>query len=187
MAGLLAAVFLYVGVLVLLVSGVSHMVRIDSFRAAIASHRIWPQGTEVLVAQAVTAAEIGIGGTGIVMAVSGHTENLGAVLLAASGLYATFAAYGMLLLTRRPGASCGCAAVEQHITPSVPVRAALLGVSAAIGSESMGYIASLGSAPIMETAIAWLAALTFMGLALSLPEALHDPSSVAPAHDEERP
>jgi hypothetical protein len=117
----------------LLFSGLGHARTIRLFRQSIASHRVWPDALESLLAPAVTMVELGIGVLGGYLAFTGGRDQfIVALSVAATSLFASYALYSLYLLRRRPGAPCGCSSAGGEVSEWVVIRAGLLAAIALV-------------------------------------------------------
>src|SRR2546421_9247711 len=116
MADLIAAIAVGVMAGLLTFSGLGHAIRLASFRVTLQRQGVWPSALEWPVVVTVSVLELGIGllaVVGIIAAGGGGPWLLRWACALASGLYATFAAFGLYLLRTRPDAPCGCSIEEE--------------------------------------------------------------------------
>jgi len=175
--GLILATWVSTAFLVLFVSGIAHLLALNSFRDVVRSHAIWPNSLVTVIVGAVTLAEVFGGSLGIVSAVriTGDDRLFTIFLGIAGGLYCLFAVYLLILRRMQPVASCGC--LGDVIVGSVLVwRAAILSggcfLSMAIGEGRV----STDWTPSLYV-VALLVTTTFVVLAWAAPVALDDPSA----------
>lgn len=152
----------------LLATGAGHLRAPAGLPAALRAHGLLP--APALVAAAVTAAELGLGGAAAVGLVRGE----GRVALAGcAGLLALLALYALWVVRARRGGPCGCSRADLPMTGWVGVRAAALAGLALAGAVATGPVPPAAELPVVLLAAAALACLLWQ-----LPAAMHDPVTV---------
>lgn len=131
MTQLFGGVFSYVSFLILFWAGTVHLVNIRHLVGALKEQGLWPTLLVPFVAISLTAAEVGIGGVGVVSILYEYEESRSVALTAAAGLYVCFLVYAAVLWLWRPSAPCGCSATssETSATGWIVARAGLLMLS----------------------------------------------------------
>lgn len=168
--------------LVLLTSGVGHLVHGESLRRALAVHDVLPGSLRRVVATALPVAEVALGG--LLLAATFGTTGAGPVPglvagLGATGLFVLFAAYLALVLRAHPGdeVPCACGVGETSVGPAALGRAAGLAALAAAGAlTAQGW--APGGRPVEEILVVGAAGVSLaitaslLPAARALPEAL---------------
>lgn len=181
MAALLGSVAADTVLATLLLAGIAHAARPGTLPAALAAHRLLP--APAAVATGVTAAEVGLGGAGLLGLALGDRAGgrglLAAALAGAALLLVLFAGYGWSVLAAGAGGPCGCAHAELPMSGWVVGRAAALAGLAGLALPLAGSVLPLGR-PGSQLATVLLAAAAFGVLLWQLPAAMYDPTTAAP-------
>jgi hypothetical protein len=176
MSVLFGSVAAYTVLATLLAAGAGHLARPGSLPAALAAHRLLPGPR--LVAAAVVAAEIGLGGAGaagLLLGGGGGGRLLAAALAGSVLLLALFGGYGWYALAARSGGPCGCSPVELPMSGWVVARAGALAGLAALGLTLAGSVLPLAR-PGSQLGTVLLAAAAIGVLLWQLPAAMFDPT-----------
>ena len=152
----------------LLASGAGHLRAPAALPAALRAHGLLP--APVVVAAAVTAAELGLGGAAAVGLLGGPGPRV--ALAGFAALLALLAAYAAWVVRRRRGGPCGCSRADLPMTGWVGARAAALAALALAGAATAGPVPPAAELPVVLLAAAALACLLWQ-----LPAALHDPAT----------
>lgn len=97
------------GFVLLGVAAARHVRWHDDFVAQLRAQRLWPEGSEVAVAWAVTGVEAAVGAFGVLVLSFGvSAATLTPFLVALVAIGAGFVALQVFLLVARPDAPCGC-------------------------------------------------------------------------------
>jgi hypothetical protein len=128
-------------------AGLTHLSHSRQFVSVLVRQKVWPKDIARVIAALIIAAELTIGGLGIVSLVPAfELVPIQTVALSATGsLYGAYACYSLFLWRRRPEAPCGCSPRDYATNGWVVSRAGLLCVAAFVGvasSDSLGEIAS---------------------------------------------
>ncbi len=151
----------------LLATGVGHLSAPAALPGALRAHGLLP--APALVAAAVTAAELGLGGAAVIGLAGGGGAR--GPLAGCAGLLALLAAYAAWVVRRRGGGPCGCSRADLPMTGWVGARAAALAGLALAGAATAGPVPPAAELPIVLLAAAALACLLWQ-----LPAAMHDPA-----------
>lgn len=150
-----------VAVCVVIVSGVTHLLRFSEFAVALRDQHVWPASTHLLAAMTSIAAELSLGIIGALTILAPERVDILPTfpLAAIAGLMLAYAAYASYLLRNRPGVPCGCSARSMPVTRLIPVRAVCLALLAGFGALSSSSILQRGdaSSELLVTAFATLA------------------------------
>ena len=161
--------------LVLTGAGAGHLRHLRDFEHAIDAQGVWPGSVTMLLAAAITALELGVGGAGFV-SVAVSMEAAGALLLwIAASLYGCYALYGAFLVRWRPGVPCACShevAASNPIDAPVVGRAGILAALAALAALHTPLAQGLAAS---ELTIVGLASITYALALWTFPAALRDP------------
>lgn len=161
-----------------LTAGLGHVVAWSRFRRTIVTHRLMAPIWAPLVATAIPAMELALGGLAARTVLRGEvvptSVSLGSAMLALLfGLYLN----GLLRRGPTPGVSCGCSPLAGPVTPwsLLPAWTVLF---AALLVAVLGDVApaDLSSSPAGGRTLAVLWGLTLAGLVLLLPAVATDPS-----------
>ncbi|MFP3964138.1 MauE/DoxX family redox-associated membrane protein [Actinomadura fulvescens] len=152
-------------------SATGHLRKHHEFVGSLRSQRIWPPGTERMVAASVLVAEATIALIGIVAAVAVDAELLLSAAGTAAALYLLFTGYTAFLVGRRPGVPCGCGTQQEEVNVWTVVRTAGLALCSLLAAAGAGRLIGLDS-PIEEVAVTVLAAVGLGGALWWLPATL---------------
>jgi len=168
--------------LVLLTSGVGHLVHGESLRRALAVHGVLPGSLRRVVATALPVAEVALGGLllAATFGLAGEGPLPGRVAgLGATGLFALFAAYLALVLRAHPDdeVPCACGVGETSMGPAALGRAVGLAALTLVGVlTAQGWV--LAGRPVEEVLVVGAAGVSLsitvslLPAARALPEAL---------------
>jgi hypothetical protein len=173
----LATTAAYIGAGTLLFSGYDHARHLARYQGLLRRQAVWPAGFEPTVVRLVTAAEVALGVAAATLLLREPSPWLRAVLVAVSGLYLLYGAYGLWLLRRRPAAPCACSAVEHPTNAWVPIRAFSLAGLTLAGAALAGEVVRPG--PDLAFLTVLLMSTGLGELIWMLPAAMHDPFHAA--------
>jgi hypothetical protein len=176
MRTLVASVAADTVLLVLLFAGAGHLSSPGPLRRAVAAHRVLP--APAVVAVAVGAAELLLGGAGALALVRADHELLVAALAGSMLLLAIFGGYGWYVVATGAGGPCGCSAADVPMSGWVVARAFVLSGLALVGQLLAESVLPLNR-PDIELITVLLAAAAVGCLLWQLPAAMYDPTAPA--------
>jgi hypothetical protein len=137
---------------ILLQSGLRHAFQPARFTRALFAQETLPPLAVWPAAILVTLAEVGIGVSGLVVAMSvPNSSFLRTALFLAALTYIVYAAYAGLLLRRAPGAPCGCSGEEAPVNGWIIGRSLVLAgmASVALATSPSGAIDSASGIEVL--------------------------------------
>jgi hypothetical protein len=169
---MLGGVFALVPAGLLLYAGIKHSSGVPAFARAIRSQNVWPPRLARPIALAATASEFAVGACGLFAAIALAAD--GRFATAAFGatacIYAAYAAYIGLLLSRGAKVPCACGG-NAPVGWVTFTRAVVLAGAAAAAPVADASALGAGAAPD-EVALTVLGSVAFGVLLWTLPSAL---------------
>lgn len=172
MIDLVATVSTYMVAGTLTSTGLYHLLHQQRLRDAVLKQEVFGRRASRHLAVGVTASELVVGSSIVgSLLLSGPGDEMRPILLIlAAAVLASFAAYSLFLLVRRPGVSCGCSASDDPVNGLTIARSALLAIGACIGAALPTRVAE--PAVSVEYSLVVLSSIALGLLLWILPQAL---------------
>lgn len=167
----------------LLVAGWAHARNPNELAGTLRQQRVWPTRIVPGAARVIGPLEIALGAASLVhLTWRSNSPSLLIFPAVASLLLFSYGVYSLFVLTRRPGAPCGCSAGNEPMTSTVPIRAFVYGTALGAAAVQSRPVVVLDGT-LSQAAVTLLAALAIGITAWILPNALYDPLTQKPSTD----